>query len=130
MKCLHKNLFWFWIILIFLVNIIPFSASDLIPETSESLSLIFKNGYLLHALIMFTLPWMYYFLTKHQIVLFKINPIFKLIVLLIFLSIAAEFLQHFIPNRSFNLWDMVFNLAGGFVGLLIFIPLSKKKAIV
>jgi VanZ family protein len=119
-RFLHKNLFWIWIVLIFMANVIPFSLTGFTEEKPEMLSRVLKGGYLLHALTMFTLPWIYAALLKNGMIPFKSSPLFKLALIILAISFGAEFLQLLIPIRTFNLWDVFFNLLGGFLGLFIF----------
>lgn len=119
-RFLHKNLFWIWIVLIFVANVIPFSLTEFTEGKPEVLSRVLKGGYILHALIMFTLPWIYAILLKNGMILFKRSPFIKLSLIIIAISFSAEFIQLLIPIRTFNPRDVFFNLLGGFLGLSIF----------
>jgi len=44
----------------------------------------------------------------------------------IFFAILVEYLQKYIPGRSFDYWDMVANLTGGAIGAVCFYILQRK----
>jgi len=62
-----------------------------------------------------------YFLegAKMRIYLFDNNPLKKFIILVLFLAITTELAQLWVPERAFNLFDLISNLAGVGVGVLI-----------
>jgi len=44
------------------------------------------------------------------------------------IAILVEYLQQFIPGRSFDLWDMVANILGGVIGTVCFYILYRKQS--
>ena len=46
---------------------------------------------------------------------------------LIFLSITLEVLQHFVPNRSFEFQDLIGNLAGVIIAIILFYFFKKNE---
>ena len=57
----------------------------------------------------------------------KNNQFNNLSIYLIFLSIALEALQYFVPNRSFEFPDLFGNLAGVFIAIIIFYFFKKNE---
>tara|TARA_A100001015_G_C14999398_1_gene717717 strand:- start:31 stop:429 length:399 start_codon:yes stop_codon:yes gene_type:complete len=51
----------------------------------------------------------------------------KIIIFLIFLSIVLELTHNIIPNRSFQFFDLLGNLLGSFLAILIIIFYKKFK---
>ncbi len=54
----------------------------------------------------------------------------KIIIFLIFLSIVLELTHNIIPNRSFQFFDLLGNLLGSFLAILIIIFYKKFKKII
>lgn len=52
----------------------------------------------------------------------------NLLVFTLFFPILVEYLQKFVPNRSFDYNDIVANLVGGIFGFLVFIILYKAES--
>jgi glycopeptide antibiotics resistance protein len=44
----------------------------------------------------------------------------------IFCSVAIELVQYYLPYRSFNFYDMLFNVVGLLFGYLVFIGVNLK----
>lgn len=46
----------------------------------------------------------------------------------IILAILLEYLQRYVPNRSFDLWDIAANIIGGTIGVICFYILYKRDS--
>ncbi len=57
----------------------------------------------------------------------KNNQFNNLSIYLIFLSITLEFLQYFVPNRSFEFSDLFGNIAGVIIVIIIFYFFKKNE---
>ena len=57
----------------------------------------------------------------------KNNQFNVLSIYLIFLSIALEILQYFVPNRSFEFPDLFGNLAGVIIAIILFYFFKKNE---
>ena len=57
----------------------------------------------------------------------KNNQFNNLSIYLIFLSITLEFLQYFVPNRSFEFSDLFGNITGVIIAIIIFYFLKNEK---
>ncbi len=107
--------FAIYAICILLLNILPLSLSE---EINEMYIWEFRADYITHGLIF--LPWslfQFLFFKKEKIAWFITGAIF---------SFAIEFVQYFLPYRSFNVFDMLFNFTGLVMGYLIFAGLNLK----
>ena len=109
-------IFWIWIGALFTGALIPGMGVGSIEIDSFS----FRADYLLHALAFFGIVAIFAMARRNEVVIFKRFAWTKLILLCIFLGLTIEVLQHFIPGRTFNPIDMLFNLVGLTVGLLFF----------
>lgn len=61
--------------------------------------------------------------------LFRKSPFIKFIVLVILLGVVTEVVQLWIPERAFNLFDLVSNIAGIAIGAGIIKFLQRQEAL-
>ncbi|MCC5938734.1 MAG: VanZ family protein [Lunatimonas sp.] len=47
----------------------------------------------------------------------------------VILAIFTEYLQAYVPNRSFDYLDIGANITGGTIGMVLFVYLNKKRSI-
>jgi len=113
-KIIFGILFFIWTILLVLISVLPNANNLLDQDLSE-----FRWDYLEHFLFYFILTFFY--------VLWRGNPNYYLRITEIILFLIAgfifcwltEYIQVFVPGRSFNTLDMVFNMAGMMLGIII-----------
>lgn len=65
---------------------------------------------------------------KIKLSLFSSDPLKKLIISILFLAIITEFFQLWVPDRAFNVFDMISNVAGVMFGVII-IKLTQRHDI-
>ncbi|MDY0015240.1 MAG: VanZ family protein [Bacteroidales bacterium] len=102
-------------LMVLLFNTLPF---DLSQKINEALIGEFRIDYLSHSLIF--LPWTIFrclFCRKSKWIWFILGFGFAL---------AIEGGQYFLPYRSFNWYDMIFNVLGLVLGYLVFFGLNIK----
>lgn len=76
-----------------------------------------RLDFLLH-FVVYLLICMYYLAGRWKdLSLFASNPLIKFILLLLFLAIVTELIQIWVPERAFNVFDLVANVAGIVVGV-------------
>ena len=113
-KKLFAWAFWIWVTIILYFTLIPNSIKMKIDVKDQS----FRLDYILHFLVYFSLAILYLFWKADKY--FKVKP--KLIVYFLIgglvLSGLSEYMQTFIPGRSFNLLDFYSNMAGIVVGVI------------
>ena len=103
-----------WLIFLAVLSLIPYDGSEILPETDSD----FRWDYLEH----FT----GYFVLGGLVTLWRLNRNFSLSFLEIILivgtcfivSFLLEYGQIFIPGRSFNVIDVVYNISGLTAGIL------------
>ena len=102
--------------LILLLSVIPNSTPDRILLANFNFEM--RLDYLLHFFIYLPLGFA---LMKWSKVKHNGAQIFYTVILLLTYSILPEAVQYYIPYRTFNPYDLLFNMAGTIVGCLIII---------
>jgi len=115
-----KTLFFLWLCAITFFSLVDYSSISRI-----GLSKGLGTGFYLH-IILYFIAAVLYFLAMNK----KQNKKMILILLMLFFcGVIFEILQTYIPNRSFNLWDIVGN-GLGLVAFYVFqefwVPLSQR----
>lgn len=117
LKLKKRGLFLFilYALIVVLLNMLPLSLAEKIDETVLG---EFRLDYFTHALIF--LPWSSFrclFFKRKKVVWFTVGFLF---------AIAMEGSQYFLTYRSFNWYDMLFNVLGLALGYLVFSGLNMK----
>ena len=112
-----------WLLGILVVTLTP---GEQLPETPD----VIGFDKLVHFSLFFILTFLWYRVGREhrKEKLNKIKFITNYLVFGIGIAILVEYLQRFIPGRSFDLWDMVANLLGGAVGTVCFYILYRKQS--
>ena len=119
--------FVFYISVIFLITVSLFPGSVLGYIFYGDVSTIPSNTFSLETTLNHFLSYIY--VSVLGLFIYIENKNFgKIFFLLLFLSIILEFLQLYIPNRSFQISDLFANIVGVFVGyVMIKIYKFRKK---
>jgi len=120
-----KSLFWLWLVILIVVNVIP--LGNRIETSLTSRRFIFRLDYLIHALsfLVFGLIAILGRIANKPV--FKINGFIRFVLLILITAVALEFIQHWIPYRTFNPWDMAGNLLGAVLAIVL-VALTVKSA--
>ncbi len=108
-------LFVLYAVTVLLLNVLPLSVAKKLNEVHF---LEFRADYLVHLLIF--LPWslfQFLFFRKRKIVWFFIGLVF---------AVSIEFVQYYLPYRSFNPYDLLFNVMGLCLSYLVFIGINLR----
>lgn len=112
-----------WLLAILVATLTP---GEQLPETPD----VVGFDKLVHFSLFFTLVFLWH-RTGRKSLTEKLNKkkfITNYLVFGIGIAILVEYLQRYIPGRSFDLLDMVANLLGGAVGTVCFYILYGKKS--
>lgn len=71
-----------------------------------------RLDHLLHITVYFLICMYFLAGVKMKLSLFKKNPLKKFILLVLFLAIITELIQLWVPERAFNVFDLLSNVAG------------------
>jgi VanZ family protein len=111
-------LFWIGYLAVLVTSFIPVAGSlNKVKFGPESFHI--RLDHLLHIAVYFLICM--YFLTgiKMKLSLFNNNPLKKFILVVLVLAAITELVQLWVPERAFNIFDMISNVAG--VGLGVFV---------
>lgn len=108
------------------MNLIPIGN-----ETSSGLSsnrvFQFRLDYLLHANMILCFAWIWILGKIKRIRWFKRLESMKYTIIVLCAGIGLELLQKFVPWRSFNPVDLVFNIIGAvLVVIIVNLPINKE----
>ena len=117
-------LLWGWLILVLVLNVVPFGN-----ETNRSLSsnklFKFRLDYVVHSLTFLAFAWIWVFGKIKNVCWFANYEVLKFGGIVFVFAVVLELLQIFIPYRTFNPMDMMANLFGAILTLL-FIFISHR----
>ena len=116
-----RLLFRLWAVLIFILSIIPYQ-NKLTESTRERW---IRADYVEHLILFFILSFLFVFWKREKINYFNSMFLLYLVFSLLF-AVSMEFIQIFVPNRTFNVMDMLYNAAGIILGLFISFLFRKK----
>jgi VanZ family protein len=128
MMVIHQKLFrytfWAGYFAVLITTFIPvageFNKIKIGPEAFH-----IRLDHLLHLLVYFLICMYYLFGIRKGFTLFEKNSFLKFIVLVLFLGIVTETVQLWVPERAFNLFDLVSNVAGIIIGVGV-IKMAKR----
>lgn len=112
-----------WLLAILVATLTP---GEQLPETPD----VIGFDKLVHFSLFFMLTFLWYRagVKNRKEKLNERNFITNYLVFGIGIAILVEYLQQFIPGRSFDWWDMVANIAGGAIGTVCFYILYRKQS--
>ncbi|KPK86251.1 MAG: hypothetical protein AMS27_05540 [Bacteroides sp. SM23_62_1] len=113
-KLILGILFLTWTILLVTLSVLP--DTDTTPQQDLS---DFRWDYLEHFTFYFILTLLYVFWRRDTNYSIRITELILFFVAGILFSWLTEYVQIFIPGRTFNILDMLYNMAGIFFGILI-----------
>lgn len=126
MKRCVAMLLWLWLTILLIANLIPIGN-----EASQSLSgnrfFHFRLDYLLHANMIFCFAWIWILGKIKRIRWFQRLESMKYSIIVLCAGIGLELIQMLVPWRSFNPVDLVFNIIGAvLVVIIVNLPINKE----
>lgn len=122
----YRTLFWTGYLSVLIITFIPITGR--LNEINIGRGLFqFRLDHLLHFTVYFL--FCMYFLAGIIIKfsLFNKNPLIKFILLVLFLAIATELAQLWVPERTFNVFDLLSNVAGVVAGVGVIRMVQRYK---
>jgi len=110
-----KIAFWLWFGIILILSVIPNTPEQKIEFFGSPIRL----DYLEHFGIFFILGMLYILWTRSL----KLNPMLTLVLY----AVCTELIQIFIPGRTFNPWDFIYNVLGLLIGVIVVNKIIIKK---
>jgi VanZ family protein len=112
----HRLIFWLLIISLIVVSSLPIGGE--LNRTIELNKFDFRLDYLLHFIA-------YFIIGIAAALAYK--PNWKVLLLLIIFAMAEEGHQYWIPNRTFNPMDLMYDMIGLFSGIGLVHFLKRKQ---
>ena len=112
-----KYFFWLWLIALLVLNVIPLGN-----ETSHSLSgnrVVFRLDYLIHLISFLAFAWVVILGRVSKQPLFSKYELLKFATVVIVAACGFEMVQIVLPYRAFNPVDLMFNMSGAVVGIMV-----------
>lgn len=110
-----------------IMTIIPLKGVSLNKITIGLDVFRIRLDFLLHFIVYFLICLYYLAGWKNGVSLFAANSLFKFILLVLFLAIVTELVQLWVPERAFNVFDLVSNIGGVIVGLVIVRLVQRRR---
>ncbi|MDD3235861.1 MAG: VanZ family protein [Candidatus Cloacimonetes bacterium] len=107
-----KKLFWFWLIVLIVVNLIPL-GNGANQSLSRNKVFVFRLDYLAHLNMILCFAWIWVLGKIKHVKWFVKYVVLKYSMVVLCASVCLELLQLLVPWRSFNPVDMGYNLLGG-----------------
>lgn len=115
-----KRLFWLWLLILIVLNIIPLS-SEVNRSLSRNMVFDFRLDYLAHTAMMLFFAIIWGVGKRRNVNWFAKHETLKYCTVLILAGIGLELLQLALPWRTFNPVDLLFNLIGAALAVAIII---------
>ncbi len=125
---ISRLLFWGWLIIVIVMNVIPLGND--INKIIHKPVFKFRLDYLIHFISFLIFIPLYFIDEKRDYPIFSKKPVLKYLLIVGRTAILFECIQYFLPYRTFNPMDLISNLTGAIVGTIIivfFISSFKNK---
>jgi VanZ family protein len=126
-KKLFKYLFWTGYSAVLITSFIPLAGElnkiNIGPEAFH-----IRLDHLLHLFVYFMICMYYLFGIRNGFSLFEKNSFLKFLILVLFLGSGTEVIQLWVPERAFNVFDLVSNVAGVAIGVVVIQMVKRRKA--
>lgn len=113
-KKLFAVLFWFWVALIIYFTLTPYNPKLKVEVNEQS----FRLDYILHFLVYFGLAILYLLWKADNFFKLKTKYLVYFLITALIISGFSEYIQMYIPGRSFNPIDYYANAAGILAGVI------------
>jgi len=107
-----------WLFAILVLSVLPFKQEKQI----ELVGMPFRLDYLEHFAVFFILGFLYVLRTKMNFPR-RLNEMFLLIVY----AVITEVIQLLIPGRTFNPWDLIYNVSGFVISSVLVYKIIKNR---
>jgi len=125
---IYRYIFWTGYVTVLIATLLPVKGElnkiNICPDAFH-----IRLDHLLHLLVYFLICMYYLFGLRKDLSLFEKNTLIKFILLILFLGIVTEIVQLWIPERAFNVFDMVSNVAGLGLGMGMVWAVQRREVL-
>lgn len=114
----YRIIFWTGYLAVLTTTFIPV-AGELNKINIGPDAFHLRLDHLLHLLVYFLICMYYLFGLRKGLTLFEKKSLLKFVLLILLLATVTEVVQLWVPERAFNVFDMISNVAG--IGLGVFV---------
>lgn len=118
-----KLLFWIWLIILYLLNVIP--LGDNVNHNLISHKSIIRLDYLIHIITLLVFSGIYLFGYLRMEPIFLKHGLVSFSAIVISAAICLEIIQIWIPYRTFNPLDLISNLFGAVLGIFVILLIIR-----
>jgi len=111
-----RGLFWGWLIVVLILNVVPLGNE--LNQDLTTKRFVFRLDYVVHLLTFLVFAWIWVLGKIKDVCWFESYEVLKFGGIVFVSAIGIELLQIFIPYRTFNPMDMIANLFGAILTLL------------
>lgn len=116
---IYRTIFWIGYIAILVVTLIPIRGISLNKINLGPEAFQVRLDHLLHFTVYLLICIYYLTGWKKGLLLFTASSLTNFVLLVLFLAIVTELIQLWVPERAFNVFDLVANVAGVGAGLFV-----------
>lgn len=125
---LYRYIFWTGYLSVLIITFIPVAGElNKIKIGPEAFHI--RLDHLLHLLVYFMICMYYLFGFRNGFALFEKNSFLKFILLVLFLGIVTEVVQLWVPERAFNVFDMISNVTGVGIGVGVILTVQRCQGV-
>ena len=117
-KRIYRYIFWAGYVAVLIATFLPVKGGlNKIQIGPDAFHI--RLDHLLHLLVYFLICMYFLFGIRKRITLFEKNSLLKFFLLILFLATFTEVVQLWVPERAFNVFDLISNAAGLGLGLFV-----------
>jgi VanZ family protein len=126
---LYRYLFWAGYLAVLITAFMPVTG-ELNRKFLGPGAFHIRLDHLLHFAVYLLICIYYLAGLRKELILFDSRPLLKFILLLLFLAAVTELVQLWVPERAFNVFDILSNVGGLLIGLGVIVVVGKKSTVV
>jgi VanZ family protein len=124
---IYRYLFWTGYAAVLITTFLPITGElnkiNIGPDAFH-----IRLDHLLHLLVYFMICMYYLFGQMRSITLFRTDSLLKFVLLILLLAIFTEVVQLWVPERAFNVFDLVSNVAGLALGVGVIFLVQRRNS--
>lgn len=124
-KKIYKYIFWAGYFAVLITTFLPLTG-ELNKIYFGPKAFHIRLDHLLHLLVYFLICMYYLFGLRKEFTLFEKNSFLKFLLFVLFLGIVTEIVQLWVPERAFNVFDLISNVTGVGIGAVVIRMVQRR----